>query len=145
MKKYKLKDILVQRKYILVALSLLIVFSSIEQIFAQGAGNSNVMNTAASKINQVLCRIAQLIFMVVGAIAALVVIMAGLKWTTSADDPGARNAAKTTIISVFVGLIIVMIAVYIVSIVIGGFFSGISGGGIHFEEWVSKSCDQLSQ
>jgi hypothetical protein len=49
--------------------------------------------------------------------------MGGLRWVTSADDPGARNGAKTTIISAFVGLVIIAIAVFIVSMVVSGLFS----------------------
>ena len=124
---------------VFLLLALILAVSTISLVSAETV----TTQVAADKINEVLCRIAQLIFMVVGAIAALVVIMAGLKWTTSADDPGARNAAKTTIISVFVGLIIVMIAVYIVSIVIGGFFSGL-GASVNFVDWVSKPCPTAS-
>ena len=80
--------------------------------------------------------LASLIFLTAGAIASLVIILAGVRWVTAADDPGARNGAKTTIISAFVGLIIIMIAVYIVAVVI----NGILPMRIDPTKWLSGDC-----
>ncbi|MBN2251041.1 MAG: TrbC/VirB2 family protein [Candidatus Altiarchaeota archaeon] len=68
-------------------------------------------------INCIFCRIATLAFMLTASLAALVIILAGLKWLVSGEDPAARSAAKSTIVNVFVGIIIIFTAVYLVSYV----------------------------
>ncbi|MFZ2455267.1 MAG: hypothetical protein WAX07_02170 [Candidatus Altiarchaeia archaeon] len=109
-------------------------------VLAQGTGTSTGtgITLAGQKISCALCKIASLVFLVVGAVAALVIVMAGLRWTTSGDDPGARQAAKTTIISAFVGIIIVVIAVYIVSIVINGIMGSMAS--IDPSKWMTGNC-----
>ena len=130
---------LLNKRYAYTAFAMLIVFLCVEQTFAQATSGSDkdLMNTATNQINKVLCKLASLIFFTAGAIASLVIIMAGLRWVTSSDDPGARQAAKTTIISAFVGLIIIMIAVYIVAIVINGI---LPDSNIKPTYWLSGSC-----
>jgi len=95
---------------------------------------------AANAINCVICKVASLIFMIVAALAALVIILAGLKWLTSGDDPGARAAAKTAIISAFVGIIIIFVSVYVVSWVIQG-LPGMNTLKVDPTQWLSGSCD----
>ncbi|MBN2250641.1 MAG: TrbC/VirB2 family protein [Candidatus Altiarchaeota archaeon] len=95
---------------------------------------------AAYGISCVLCRIANLVFLIIAALASIVIILAGLKWLTSGDDPGARNAAKTTIVSAFVGIIIVFIAVFVVAWVMDGL--GGSFDKVRVEDWInSNECD----
>jgi len=88
----------------------------------------------ADDINCVLCRIIQIVFMIVGGVAALVLILAGLKWLTSGDDPGARQSAKTAIISAFVGLIIIFISLYVVSWLMNDRIPGVT---LNLENWMS--------
>ncbi|MEM4347405.1 MAG: hypothetical protein QW802_02325 [Candidatus Altiarchaeota archaeon] len=68
-----------------------------------------------------ICRVFYLIFWATAAIAALVILIAGVKWIGSGDDPSARGAAKGTIVHAIIGLIIVIIAVFLVWWVVGGF------------------------
>jgi hypothetical protein len=136
-------DVLSNKKYTYSLLAMLIVFICVEQTFAAGSGtaDTDLMTSATGAINKVLCKLASLIFFTAGAIASLVIIMAGLRWVTSSDDPGARQAAKTTIISAFVGLIIIMIAVYIVAIVINGILPGADKNNqIDPTKWLSGQC-----
>jgi uncharacterized membrane protein YjgN (DUF898 family) len=140
MNKYRLVNVLLNKKCVYAALALFILFFSVGQTFAQaatGTSDSNLLSTATGQINKVLCKLASLIFFTAGAIASLVIILAGVRWVTAADDPGARNGAKTTIISAFVGLIIIMIAVYIVAIVINGI---LPTSNIQPTAWLSGSC-----
>jgi len=71
----------------------------------------------------VICTIAKnlriMLELIAGAIAALVIVINGIKWTGSSDDPGARKQAKAGIIHAVVGLVIVLIAVEVVSLVVG--------------------------
>jgi len=107
--------------------------------FVQGAtatatGGSADMQGISDRISCVLCKVAQLIFLITGAIAALVIIIAGLRWLTSAEDPGARNAAKTTIVSAVIGMIIIMIAVFIVAMIVNGILPGFQ---VQPQQWMS--------
>jgi len=139
MNKKIIKKILSNKKQaVFLALAVLIA-TQIPMVLAQaGTSAGTGIEQAGQNISCALCKIASLVFMVVGAVAALVIIMAGLRWTTSGDDPGSRQAAKTTIISAFVGIIIVVIAVYIVSIVI----NGIMGSMIAIDpaKWMTGDC-----
>lgn len=54
---------------------------------------------------------------IAGGVAVLVIVVNGVKWIGSSDDPGARKQAKEGIIHAVVGLVIVIIAVEIVSLV----------------------------
>ena len=135
---YNISRILIDKKKLAV-LSVFALFLGVSIVFAQGTGvaeDSNMLATATGKINQALCKLASLIFFTAGAIASLVIIFAGIRWVTSADDPGARNGAKTTIISAFVGLIIIAIAVYIVAVVINGLLPM----NVNPTNWISGSC-----
>jgi hypothetical protein len=116
MNKKMINRIMLNKKF--GVLLILAIFVASGMVYANSG--SNAINIAGKNISCALCKISQLIFMIVGSVAALVIIMAGLRWVTSGDDPGARQGAKTTIISAFVGIIIVVIAVFIVSVVLQG-------------------------
>jgi hypothetical protein len=81
---------------------------------------------ATGRINLVICAVINLIQMVVGAIAAIVIIFAGVRWMLSGDDPSARNGAKTIIIGAFVGIIIIAIAIPVINYVTSGMINGVN-------------------
>lgn len=116
MDKYKLLRILTDKR--LKALLLLSIFflMGVGVVFAQ---TEEVEVSRA--IACLICRIMQIFFLIAAGIAALVIVIAGIKWIGSGDDPGARNAAKSTIVSAIIGLVIVLIAVYLVSWLVSGF------------------------
>lgn len=60
---------------------------------------------------------------ILGGIAIIVIIVAGLMYTISSGDSGKVAAAKNTIIYAVVGLVVAMLAVVIISFV-NGFFRG---------------------
>jgi hypothetical protein len=72
---------------------------------------------ATSIICQVLGSIRTVLFLIAGGIGITVITLQGIKWAGAADDPGARKQAKEGIIHAIVGLIIVIIAVAIVTLV----------------------------
>jgi ABC-type phosphate transport system permease subunit len=75
---------------------------------------------ATSVICGVLSSIRTVLFIIAGGIGVVVITLQGIKWAGSADDPGARKQAKEGIIHAIVGLIIVLVAVALVSMVFGG-------------------------
>jgi hypothetical protein len=66
-------------------------------------------------VHNVLCSFFNTFYYIAGAIASLIIVIGGVKWTASENDPGARKAAKDAIIHAIVGLIIVIVATAIVS------------------------------
>ena len=118
-------------------LTAIILINTAGMAFANSTNGTATIGGISDRINCVLCNLASLIFLTAGAVAALVVLMGGLRWVTSAEDPGARNAAKTTIISAFVGLIIIMLAVFIVSLVVGNL---LGTHAVNPQDWIVKGC-----
>lgn len=75
--------------------------------------------SAGSNICSVLSNLKGLLQMIAGGVAVLVIVVNGVKWIGSSDDPGARKQAKEGIVHAVVGLVIVLIAVEIVTMVYG--------------------------
>ncbi len=72
----------------------------------------------------IICQIMQFFYYIVGIIATLMIIVAGIKWITSSDDPEARNSAKSQVFNVIIGLIIVLLAAFLVSFIVFNAFLG---------------------
>jgi len=73
--------------------------------------------SAATEICDILYNIRDLLHYIVGGIAAVVIVLQGVKWVGSAEDAGARKQAKQGIIHAVIGLIIVMLAVWVTLII----------------------------
>jgi hypothetical protein len=76
--------------------------------------------TAISAICAVLSSIQTLLYAIAGGVGVVVITLQGIKWAGSAEDPGARKSAKQGIIHAVIGLIIVLLAVWIVIMVFSG-------------------------
>ena len=85
------------------------------------SGASGTEKDAAASINDVICLFIRLIWMVTAALAAIVIIFAGLRYLLSGDDAAARSSSKQLIMGAFVGIIIIFIAVPVVNYVVSGF------------------------
>ncbi len=59
------------------------------------------------------------LFIVVGAIAVLIIVMGGIRYITSTGDAKRIQAAKDTLLFAIVGLIVVILARAIVGFVVG--------------------------
>ncbi len=99
----------------------------------------DVVATAATdvtvRINCIVCRVAVILLMITIIIAGIVILMAGIKWVGSPDDPAARGAARLTIIHTFIGLIIVIIALFLINYVVGTLLPGT----IDPTKWITDS------
>jgi hypothetical protein len=93
-------------------LSILLVLALAAFASAQSGASS-----ATSAICQVLANIQWMLFMIAAGVGVVVITLQGIKWVGSAEDPGARKQAKQGIIHAVVGLIIVLLAVWIVGLV----------------------------
>jgi hypothetical protein len=109
------------RNFFLLFILITYVFANVGILFAQDEEpEPSEIDPIMTHLACLICRVFYLIFYVSAAIAALVVLVAGIKWIGSGDDPAARGAAKNTIVHAIIGLIIVLIAVFLVWWLVGG-------------------------
>ena len=121
-------------KAIFILLTLAIV---LEVVFAESSYEAYNENTIARRINCVLCRVMSIFFNTLAAIAGLMIVVAGIRWIGSADDPGGRASARITIVHVLIGLLIVMISLNLVAWLASDFIPVPPD----FLNWTMGSCD----
>lgn len=68
--------------------------------------------------NGIITRVTQLVVIVVGIAAVIMIIISGLRYITSAGDPAGVNGAKNGIIYAVVGLVVAVVGQIIVSLVL---------------------------
>jgi len=83
------------------------------------AANNSSLEDAQTAICGILERIYDLLVYVASGIGAVMVVIYGLIWVSSADNSKARTSAKQAVTHVVVGLIIISIATTLVAMVIG--------------------------
>ncbi len=83
------------------------------------SAQSAATTQATSVICNVLVSIRTVLYLIAAGVGVVVITLQGVKWAGSADDPGARKQAKEGIIHAIVGLIIVLVAVAVVTMVFG--------------------------
>lgn len=85
-----------------------------------GMASATTAATVMTIINDLLCKLLQVLWGVAAAVAIIVIVLAGIKWIGSSEDAGARAQAKSTIVHAIIGLLIVMIALTLVGWVTQG-------------------------
>ena len=90
---------------------------SIEQgtkdVGGRGANTDELANNLKTIVNVLL--------FVLGAIAVIMIIIGGIRYTTSNGDASATKGAKDTVLYAVVGLIVAILAYAIVNFVLGAF------------------------
>lgn len=66
-------------------------------------------------------KVVNVLLFIIGAVAVLMLVIGGLRYTISGGDSSAVNGAKNTILYAIVGLVIAVAAYGIVNFVIGAF------------------------
>ena len=82
-------------------------------------GECEIEGDAAADVNKIITQAIDIISIIVGLIAVVMIIIAGFKYITSQGESGAVSGAKNTIIYAIVGLVVVALAQVIVKFVIG--------------------------
>ena len=77
-------------------------------------GTADISTDAPGVAKNILCQIANVIWWIAVAGIILLLVMYGIKWASAGEDPEARGAAKSGIIHVLAGAIILAIAATIV-------------------------------
>ncbi len=75
----------------------------------------------ATVLASIICKVGKILVYIIFGIAALVILLSAVKWVGSADDPAARGAARLTIIHVLIGLLVTIVAVYLLGWLFGGY------------------------
>lgn len=88
------------------------------QIVDPNSVNVPKPTTEASQVQSLL----QIVFGILGAIAVIVVVVAGLNYVVSSGDPQKTAKAKNTILYALVGLAISVLSFTIVTFVLGRLF-----------------------
>jgi hypothetical protein len=74
--------------------------------------------TAAQRVDQMVEQIINIMSLVVGVVAVVMIIIGGFKYVTSGGDSGNVTGAKNTILYAVVGLVVVALAQVIVRFVV---------------------------
>lgn len=85
-----------------------------------------VDDAGAEKLNQFISQVVNVISLIVGIGAVIMIIIGGFKYITSGGDSGAVTGAKNTILYAIIGLVIVALAQFIVRFVTGKATTGTS-------------------
>ncbi|MFH1722610.1 MAG: hypothetical protein ABH950_08420 [Candidatus Altiarchaeota archaeon] len=97
-----------------------LTFSIVALMLLSGFASAQEETTAVmNAISTILCVIVNLLIYIAGGVAMVVIVMNGIKWTASSDDPGARKQAKQGIVHAIIGLLLSMLAILLVTTVIG--------------------------
>lgn len=67
--------------------------------------------------------ISNVLLFLIGAISVIMIIIGGIRYTTSNGDPGAVKSAKDTILYSVIGIVVAILGFAIVSFVVGAFAS----------------------
>jgi cytochrome bd-type quinol oxidase subunit 2 len=84
----------------------------------EGCATDGSGNTAAERVDQIVEQIINIMSLVVGVVAVIMIIIGGLRYITSGGDSGNVTNAKNTILYAVVGLVVVALAQVIVRFVV---------------------------
>jgi len=92
------------------------------------AGSSTVCKTQVSDNpvsgpGSIINRVTRVVAVAAGAIAVIIIIVSGIRFTTSHGDPQSVNAAKNTLLYAIIGLIVIIAAQAIISYVVTRLYS----------------------
>ena len=93
-------------------------------LLMSGLVSANGGTDLPGTIKKFVCKVLNIVWIIATVVALLMIVIYGIKWVTSADDPSARAAAKNGIIHVFIGFFVIVIATVIVGWLIANFAGG---------------------
>lgn len=87
--------------------------------FTDNPGACQVGPDANTKFNQIVKTIINLLSVVVGVVAVVMIIIGGLRYITSGGSDSSVTSAKNTILYAVIGLVIVALSQVIVRFILG--------------------------
>lgn len=119
-------------KQIIVSLAL-IAGAGVATLPAQNAAAINVFSQCGSNSSSAVCKsqgdslgpmiktIINILLYILGAIAVVMIVIGGIRYTTSGGDSSGIKSAKDTILYAVIGLVIAIMAYSIVNFIVGWF------------------------
>ena len=107
----------------LVALPLVPVAVHASAVSEIKAGTEKVNDGNSTDLTAQIKTVVNLILFILGIIAVIMIIIGGLRYTTSNGDAGGIKTAKDTILYAVIGLIVAILAFAIVNFVVDSFTS----------------------
>lgn len=83
-----------------------------------GANKVQTGGENSRSVNQILRTVTNVLLFIIGAISVIMIIVGGIRYTTSNGDANRVTAAKNTIMYAIVGLVVAIVAYAIVDFVI---------------------------
>lgn len=120
-------------KQLTVTLALLLGFGGAALIPAQNAAAINVFDQCKNNADAAVCKakgdtvgpliqtVINILLYILGAVAVVMIVIGGIRYTTSNGDSGAITSAKNTILYAVIGLIVAILAYSIVNFVLQQF------------------------
>lgn len=90
----------------------------VELEFDTTAGDCDTVGESGQKVTDIIKTIINVLSVIVGVVAVVMIIFGGLKYITSGGDSSNVSSAKNTIIYAIIGLVIVALAQFIVRFVL---------------------------
>lgn len=97
-----------------------------KQAVCNSIGNCD--SKSSTNLSDVIKFVVNLLSYIAGAVAVIMVIVAGFKYMTAAGDASKVASAKTTLIYAIIGIIIIVLAQFIVQFTIGKTSQAVSSG-----------------
>lgn len=90
-----------------------------KQAVCESLGSANCTPSAnATTVNDVITTVVNLLSFLIGAVAVIMIILAGFKYVTAAGDSSKLSSAKSTLIYALVGLAVAALAQVLVKYVL---------------------------
>ena len=91
---------------------------------------------AGTRIDEIIRTVVNVISLIVGVVAVIMIIVGGFRYVTSGGESGQVSGAKNTILYAIVGLVVVALAQIVVRFVVGRIITsdeGVEGGGSNLD------------
>lgn len=120
-------------KQLTVTLALLLGFGGAALVPAQNAAAINVFDQCKNNADAAVCKakgdtvgpliqtVINILLYILGAVAVVMIVIGGIRYTTSNGDSSAIKSAKDTILYSVVGLIVAILSYTIVNFVVSWF------------------------
>jgi len=95
-------------------------------VFDQCGANADaaVCKAKGDNASSMIQTVINILLYILGIIAVVMIVIGGIRYTTSNGDPGSLKTARDTIIYSVVGLVVAILAYAIVNLVVGRFITG---------------------
>ena len=84
-------------------------------------GGSAVCKAQGDSLGTMIHTVINILLYILGAVAVVMIVIGGIRYTTSNGDSGAIKSAKDTILYAFIGLVVAILSYSIVNFVISWF------------------------